>query len=169
MDIGVLLDLGNFEMRFPKTAGPSDGDVKTERALLKLEVVPQVQVGGTVEGHLTPRVSLGVDLINGFSKANVFVDLDMTTTTTLGVQAQAIASNAKDPKAKDAATSGVKNGFSRCIQIDQAFDARAGTDGTIPGFFDKSTAIPIFSKKFELFKASSSMCAPSTIQSLTPW
>lgn len=167
MDVGTRFELAKIEMRFPPKQGPSEGKVVAVNAPLTLDVSPQVELGGSLEGHLTPRLALGVDLLSGFARANVFVDVDMSGTLNMGVKAVAKATTAKPAPANPATDPKSTANISGCVGLNSGIAARAGTDGVLPGFFDKTTAVPIFQKEFELFKVNLSMCPLPTVRSLT--
>lgn len=171
MDVGAKFNLARVELRFPRKEGTSQNNVVSVRAPLSLEVSPQVNLGGTLEGHLIPRVTLGVDLLNGLAKAKVFVDLDMSGTAILGIKADATRGLKQAPPtaSKTGFEPTASGSFSGCVEVGSEIAVNAGIEGSIPGILDKSTAIPIFNKPFELFKASLSVGPIATVRSLTLW
>lgn len=178
MDVGTSFDLPKIELRLPPKNGPSESEAVPVKAPLKLEVSPQATLGGSFEGHLIPRLALGVNLLNGLSRANVFVDLDMSGTVKMGVKAATTVTagtavkptavqptTVKPPAVKPTAVKPIA--LTGCVEAISEIAVSAGVDGAIPGLFDKTVAIPILKKPFELFKASSSMCSIATVRSLT--
>ena len=171
MDIGAKYDLAKVELRFPRKEGTSQNSVLSIRAPLNLEVSPQVNVGGTLEGHLIPRVTLGVDLLSGVAKAVVFVDLDMSASTNMNIKAEATRGLRQAPPtaSKSGFEPTASGSFTGCVDVTSNIAVNAGIEGSIPGILDKTAAIPLFTKSFELFKASLSMGPIATVRSLTLW
>ena len=171
MDLGAKYDLARIELRSPPKEGTPQNNVLSIKAPLNLEVSPQVNVGGSLEGHLTPRVTLGVNLLNGLARADVFVDLDMSATTNLNIKAEATRGIKQAPPSSS--TTGfvptASESFTGCVDVVSKIAVNAGIAGSIPGILDKTAAIPLFSKSFPLFKASLSMGPIATVQSLTLW
>ena len=144
MDIGTTLALGNIEMRFPKTAGTSTGKALAKDGPLKLQVTPQIGLGGVFEGHVTPRIALGVDMISGLAKAEVFMEIDGKGSLDLGIQV-----------AKTVGAPGTN--VTGCIGLNAGITARAGAEGSVFPFFSKTANFDFFTKEFELFKVTCSI------------
>jgi len=143
MDIGTTLIIPKVEMRFPpKQAGPSSGVATASKAPLKVEVSPQATIGGSFEGHITPRIALGVDMLNGLAKAEIFMETDVKGSIDLGVTL------AKSAGANSTAS------VTGCVGLNSAITARVGAEGGVFPFFDRTTAFDIFTKEFALFKVS---------------
>jgi hypothetical protein len=139
-------------MRFPKTAGKSTGLAGANQSPLSVQVAPSAKVGGTFEAHVTPRIALGVDMISGFAKAEVFMEIDTSGTIDLGVQAvggkiDIVGKGKEDPED----ISKVEG----CLGINAAITARAGAQGSVFPFFDETAAFDFFKKEFQLFQVSS--------------
>lgn len=145
MDIGTTLNMPKLEMRFPpKQTGPSaPSSASAVKAPLKVSVTPQLGIGGAFEGHITPRLALGVDMISGFAKAEVFLEADIKGGIELGIE---VAKNTAP------ANQGKLSSVSGCIGLTSAIKARAGAEGSITPFFDQVTGFDIFAKDFPLFK-----------------
>ena len=144
MDVGTSLNIPKIEMRYPpKNAGPSSGSVAPVKGKspITLSVAPSGTVGGAFEGHLTPRLALGVDMINGFAKAEVFMELDSKLGVDLGITAKKVL----DTTAKPTNVEG-------CVTFSAGVGVKAGAEGQVFPFFDKTLAFNIFNKDFELHK-----------------
>ena len=136
-------------MRFPETAGASTGDIVSnkDKAPVKVSVNPQVELGGSLEAHLIPRLTLGVNLFNALIKAAIFLDLDASASTDMSIKLSSTASSENKATGPETSVSG-------SVGIDAGIAGRAGAEGTVPGFFTAQTHFDIFNKKFELFKVS---------------
>ncbi|KAK7457234.1 hypothetical protein VKT23_010536 [Stygiomarasmius scandens] len=147
LSVDLAYHVENAKLFFPPSDdATSDGGFSPLDSPLKLSVSPSVNSSATVAAHLIPTIDLGVSALGGIAEATVFLDLDASVSTTLSLNAGAVASVTTDgDKSASADVEG-------CVDVGAGFDVNAGADGSFFGLFDKSTQINLFSKKFELFK-----------------
>lgn len=74
--------------------------------------------------------------------------MDLTLSASANTTLVNTAKNATAP-AKRVDTTTTANG---CVDLQGGLDVNAGADASFFSFFDKSTKISLFSKKFQLFK-----------------
>ncbi|THU98962.1 hypothetical protein K435DRAFT_828282 [Dendrothele bispora CBS 962.96] len=147
LSVDLAYHVDNAKLFFPPSDdAASNGGFSPLDSPLKLSVSPSVNSSATVAAHLIPTIDLGVSALGGIAEATIFLDLDASVSTTLSLNAGAVASVTTDG---DKSASADVNG---CVDVGAGFDVNAGADGSFFGLFDKTTQINLFSKKFELFK-----------------
>lgn len=132
---------------------------------LQLSVSPTVNTTTTLEVHIIPtvksvscdsrfqkltiiKINFGISAL-GIITANVFADVDASTTLTLDLgatetvsYANSTVSNATDPS------------FSGSVKLDTGVSINIGADDSFLGLFNGSTSKVLFSKDFQLFQVS---------------
>lgn len=99
--------------------------------------------------HLVPKLDLGISALGGAAEATVFVELDNSAAATLTLNGQATAgATLQDGQTSTSASASVDG----CASVDGDISVNAGADGAFFGIFDASTSVPIFDKKFQIFK-----------------
>ena len=96
------------------------------------------------------QIEFGIDAL-GLAKADVQLDLDASGKLALSLEAGATAATSTN------GTSYVSEEFGGCVDLSSTLAVTAGADGSFLGLFDKSTSVTLFSKTFDLFKASDTL------------
>ncbi|KAH8923602.1 hypothetical protein BT69DRAFT_1262291 [Atractiella rhizophila] len=129
----------------PNDQFQSGGTWKPNPADLSLSVSPEATASGTLEFHLIPSISIGLDALS-IAKAEVFLNLDSSATlnANLAVTGPEINQNlsvpitASDPQ------------FSGCLDIAAGLDVNAGASADFFDIFKKDATISLFSKDFQI-------------------
>ncbi|KXN88374.1 hypothetical protein AN958_07417 [Leucoagaricus sp. SymC.cos] len=165
MTVGVKYHVDKAEFVFPQ-GGKKGGTFTPGDTPLKLSVQPSGTATGKIEAHLIPSLNLGINALGGIVGAGVFLELDASTSATLGVGATAPETNATlatatskaAPDATQTAVNAVSSStdtgasFGGCFEMDAGLDVNVGANADFFGLFNPSTKLPLFSKSFSLFK-----------------
>jgi hypothetical protein len=148
-------------------------------AALKLSVTA-VRATGKVEAHLIPSLNLKLAALGDIVNTGVFLELDTSASMTLSAVANITArdteelsrvngrwwKNGRDTSLATPATtvkrtvnnalaSNTSIGLGGCFEIDAGLGVNAGANADFFGLFGVNTKVPLFSRKFALFKVSS--------------
>ncbi|RDB30203.1 hypothetical protein Hypma_010439 [Hypsizygus marmoreus] len=129
----------------PGTSGP-----------LKVSVSPSLNSRATAEAHVIPRLDVGISAIGGAVKAAVYLDLDASASVVLTLNAAA-----------NTGTGGTSASVDGCVDADAGLNVHAGADGSFFGLFDKSTAVTLFSKQFDIYQKCFSAAKRDSIVSIS--
>ncbi|EJD42531.1 hypothetical protein AURDEDRAFT_152807 [Auricularia subglabra TFB-10046 SS5] len=130
---GIKWTFPTVSLVFPPSQGQSVAQAEAAQTPLDVSINPTAQVNGQLTGHIIPKVLFGINVLDGLAKADVFVDMDVSST--LGLQVTSTGSN----------TGG-------CVTLNGAVDIAAGAEGAIKPIFDKSIRFDIFNKQASLFQ-----------------
>jgi len=112
-----------------------------------LSIAPTASVSATIEAHVIPSLNFGISALDNAVSATVFLDLDTSASMTASAQIGAVASTTVG--SPGATTNSSVGG---CFEIDSEFSVNAGAEGSFFDLFDENTKVPLFDKKFQLFK-----------------
>lgn len=130
---GVKWTFPTVSLVFPPSQGQSIAQAVPAQTPLDVSINPTATVNGQLTGHIIPKVLFGINVLDGLAKADVFLDVDVSST--LGLQVTSAPS----------ATGG-------CVSLDGAVDIAAGAEGAIKSIFDKSFTFDIFNTQANLFQ-----------------
>ncbi|KAG9227009.1 hypothetical protein CCMSSC00406_0008981 [Pleurotus cornucopiae] len=90
LSVGLNYQIVNAQFEFPPKADSPKGDFLLPLDTpLKLSVSSSVKATGSVEGHIIPRLNLGLDAFHGAVGANVFFEFDTSAKASLNANAAA--------------------------------------------------------------------------------
>lgn len=90
---GVKWVWPDVQVNFPPDSGSSSAQTSHVETPFSLSVNPAtLSTTGTVGAHLIPRVEVGVNILSGLAKADVYLSLDASASLDLQLDAQATAS-----------------------------------------------------------------------------
>lgn len=138
---GAKWTFPSVSLVFPPGQGKSSAQAEAGQPPLAVSINPRIEINGHLTGHIIPKVLFGIE-VGSKAKAEVFVDMDASTT--LGVEVHAAASASSNGQASASAGG--------CVTLDGAIDIAAGATGSIKPIFDKTVSFDIFKKEVNLFR-----------------
>ncbi|KAJ3479391.1 hypothetical protein NLI96_g9099 [Meripilus lineatus] len=143
LNVDLSYSVQNAQVFFPPQHGTSSGNFTPADTNLNLSIAPNATLQGTVEGHVIPTVEFGLSAIGGIAKATIGLNLDTSATLDLTLQP-------------------LQDELSGCVDLHSGFSVNAVADANFFDLFSAGDSVTLFSKDFELFKASSSYDFNST-------
>ncbi|EJD42530.1 hypothetical protein AURDEDRAFT_145708 [Auricularia subglabra TFB-10046 SS5] len=138
---GAKWTFPSVSLVFPPSQGQSFAQADAAQTPLDVSINPRVEINGHLMGRIIPKVQFGIEVAK-LAKAEVFVDMDASTT--LGVEVHAGASVSSSGQ-----TSASAGG---CVTLDGAIHIAAGASGALKPIFDKTISFDIFKKELNLFR-----------------
>jgi hypothetical protein len=140
--IGTSFDLANIDMRFPKNDG-APSDVQTRPAPFEINLDSATVEGkGTLEAHLIPKLTFGVDVLGGkVGKADIFLAVDGFANTNANLQLDVL----KAPTDFAGSVGG-------CVDANIGVSIDAGAEAGIAGLFNPNLRFNLFKKSAPVFK-----------------
>ncbi|KAJ8515528.1 hypothetical protein ONZ45_g7073 [Pleurotus djamor] len=169
VDVGFNWGIHDVSFWFPPGAGPStQKDTKPKDTPLKLSASADVSAKGSIEFHAIPALKLGISVLAGKAKADVYLNADAYAKFGIDAQASlkhrslerelndklyippydhvARAMMARAQQEKDGIT------FNGCVDLKGGIGLGGGAEGDIFGLWKGDKHFNFFTKEFQIFK-----------------
>ncbi|KAJ6556420.1 hypothetical protein B0H19DRAFT_1262481 [Mycena capillaripes] len=103
MQVGLNFDINNAQLTFPPDASnkPLSSAFSISDTPLTLNAAGDVTATGTLTAHLIPSLNLGVSVLGGKAKADIFLDIDTNAVLQMNLDASASATKVVTPPTID--------------------------------------------------------------------
>ncbi|KAH7097155.1 hypothetical protein BKA62DRAFT_643693 [Auriculariales sp. MPI-PUGE-AT-0066] len=147
---GVAWTFPDVEVAFPQNSGASKASAIQTLTPLVVSLDPTATATGVVTAGLTPRLSVGIDILSGLAEATVYLDVTASAELDLNIEGHAHAEAPIDVGTGEVDTSAT-GGASGCASLDVGVDITVGARGAIPPIFDEEISYTIYAKHIEVF------------------
>ncbi|PSR71280.1 hypothetical protein PHLCEN_2v12794 [Hermanssonia centrifuga] len=134
MSVDLAYSVTGAQLFFPPSTGTSKGTFAPSNTSLQLSVAPKVNMQGGIEAHIIPTFLFRINALD--AEANINLDLDAYAVSDLDLKESPSSS------------------FLGCTSVTTGLTVNAGADASFYDLFNDSTSVRLYSKAFDLFKAS---------------
>ncbi|KAF7303590.1 hypothetical protein MIND_00588300 [Mycena indigotica] len=145
----------------PSPFNKNSGKFTPNNSPLNFSVAPNVSSKAKLEAHIIPSLDFGITAINGLASANIFLDVDTSSTMTLSLDGSANVEGGGTTKSGIDITSKQAQ-LDGCVDIGAGLAIDAGADGQFFDIFDFAPKVNLFTKNFDFFKKCFGVQANST-------
>jgi len=172
-DIGASFAIKDLEYWYPENLGSSEKTLEPKQAQTPLVLNAGIEATGKAEvsAHLIPKIVVGVDALNEWVKAGVYLELDIWGSAKATAKASASVTATKggkqkrgdgiveytpphDHHARALAKRGASAGFTGEVTVEAGIDLVGGFEGKVGSLYNDKYSKSFASKKWTLFSKS---------------
>ncbi|KAJ7058970.1 hypothetical protein C8F01DRAFT_1147659 [Mycena amicta] len=159
LDVGVDLSvdlsycISGAKLFYPPSAfNTNSGKFTPNNSPLNFSVTPDVSSNAKIEAHIIPGLDFGITAINGLASANVFVDVDTSSTLALSLDGDANVSGGSSSSTSGLDVTNKSAELDGCVDIGAGLSINAGSQGDLFDLFEFAPQVNLFTKNFDFFK-----------------